>query len=123
MMSVARQESKEDFKTVIRTYAVEEARLTSSIGWNGRRRFHEFTSDHHLFMRELQWNRFCIQIRDHLLAQLERVFAYIGTLTGASPCLIRGALPTVKDVEDREKRFLKPGCRFSDVLAPFGMRS
>lgn len=119
MMGIARQKVSEDFKTVKLVYTIQRARLTAPIGWNARGLFRDNISEFHWVMRELQWKRFCIEVRDSILTKVGQVFALIGSWRGEYPRLVWDHLPTVQQVVDGEKNLMGNGARFDEVLKPF----
>jgi hypothetical protein len=72
----------ENFKDVRRKYNIQLARLSAAIGWNFRGRIRDDQSDFHWPLRELQWKRVCIEVRDELLMTLRSVFGTIGAVRG-----------------------------------------
>ncbi|OGP83553.1 MAG: hypothetical protein A2Y95_12940 [Deltaproteobacteria bacterium RBG_13_65_10] len=122
MMSMGRQEVHEDFKAVVLAYNVHRARLSAPLGWNARGLFGDHIADFHWAMRELRWQRFCIEVRDSILTTLGEVFALIGSWRGESPRLIWEHLPTIQQVEEGEKQIMDEGARFEDVLKPFRLQ-
>jgi len=118
MMQVGQRRVHEDFKTVNRFYDVHRARLTAPIGWNARGLFRDHITDFHWTCRELQWQRFCIHVRDAILRTIGRLFLKIGSLRGEAPRLQWEHLPTLEQVNEAESR-LASGARFEQVLEPF----
>lgn len=108
----------ENFRDVRREYNSQLARLSAAIGWNFRGRIRDDASDFHLVLRELQWKRACIEIRDEILTTLGSVFRMIGSFRGEQPDLTWSALPTTDQVDDSLRR-LNEGARFDEVLKPF----
>lgn len=119
MMSVGKQRVQEDFKAVARWYNVRLARLSAPIGWNGRSLFCDHIADFHWACRQLQWQRFCIEVRDGILTTLARVFRMIGAWRAEKPRLVWEHLPTVKQVRAGESQLMSKGARFDEVLKPF----
>ena len=101
-----------------RDYDLAIARVTSELGWNPRR-FREHTADYYFVVRELRWQRFCIDVRDHLIAVLAVAFAKAGRLFGEYPKLYARNLPTLTDVEQAEHKLAAGGTRFDILLQPF----
>jgi hypothetical protein len=108
----------ETFKDVRREYNAQFARLSATIGWNFRGRIRDETSDFHWALRELQWKRVCIEIRDEILTTLRAAFRMIGHFRDEQPDLTWAALPTTDQVDDSLRR-LTEGARFDEVLKPF----
>jgi hypothetical protein len=108
-------------KQVRREYNMQLARLSAPIGWNFRGRIRDDLSDFHSALRELQWKRACIEIRDEILNSLRSVFRLIGSLRGERPDLGWRSLPTIGQV-DHSLRQLTDGARFDEVLKPFRLR-
>ncbi len=115
------QEAQEDVKPVTRSYRVRRARLSAPIGWNGRGLFRDHIADFHWACRQLQWHRFCIEVRDAILTTLAGVFAMIGAWRGENPRLVWDHLPTVEQVRTGESRLMSKGARFDEVLKPFSL--
>jgi hypothetical protein len=108
----------ENFKQVRREYNVQLARLSAPTGWNFRGRIREEQSDVYWAQRQLQWERFCIEMRDALLTTLQSVFSIIGRLRNEQPILEWTDLPTTKQVDESLRRLLEGG-RFDEILKPF----
>jgi hypothetical protein len=108
----------ENFKVARREYNAQLARLAAPIGWSFRGRIRDDASDFHLVLRELQWKRVCIEIRDEILTTLRSVFRMIGSFRDEQPDLVWSALPTTDQVDDSLRR-LTDGARFDEVLKPF----
>jgi hypothetical protein len=105
---------QEDFKSVSRSYSIQRARVTAPIGWNGRGEFRDYMADYQYFHRHIKWIRFCIVLRDSILAKLSQAFGVIGSLYGENPKLKWTALPTITNVENAEALLIK-GARFDDI--------
>lgn len=108
----------ESVKEVRRQYNVHLARLSAPIGWNLRGRIREDQSDFHWALRELQWKRVCIEVRDEILSTLRRTFKSIGELVAERPVLDWRDLPTTEQVDDSLQR-LGQGVRFDELLKAF----
>lgn len=108
----------ENVKDVRRKYNIQLARLSAPIGWNFRGLIRDDQSDFHWALRELQWKRACIEVRDELLMTLQSVFSTIGAVRGERPGLEWRDLPTTDQVDDGLRR-LSEGARFDEVLKPF----
>lgn len=123
MMGAVSGKPAEDFKTVTRSYSIRLARLSAPIGWNGRGLWHDHVAEFHWMCRELQWQRFCIEVRDAILQTLARVFKMIGSWRREQPRLVWDHLPTVEQVQTAESQIMTEGSRFNEVLKPFRLRS
>jgi hypothetical protein len=119
MMEVGRHKVPEEFGSVLRAYAVQRARLTAPIGWTGRGSFHDYITDYHVIVRELQWQRFCVEIRDGILTTLGNVFGLLGSWRDERPRLVWDQLPTIQQVERSEELVTRGSGTFDDVLRPF----
>jgi len=108
----------ESVKEVRRQYNIQLARLSAPIGWNFRGRIREDQSDFHWALRELQWKRVCIEVRDEILSTLRGTFKLIGELVAERPVLDWRDLPTTKQVDDSLQR-LGQGARFDELLKAF----
>ena len=108
----------ESVKEVRRQYNIHLARLSAPIGWNFRGRIREDQSDFHWALRELQWKRVCIEVRDEILSTLRGTFKLIGELVAERPVLDWRDLPTTKQVDDSLQR-LGQGARFDELLKAF----
>lgn len=115
------QKAQEDFKAVTRSYRVRRARLSAPIGWDGRGLFSDHIAGFHGAYRQLQWHRFCIEVRDAILTTLASVFAMIGAWRGENPHLVWEHLPTIKQVRAGESELMGKGTRFDEVLKPFSL--
>jgi hypothetical protein len=113
------QKAHEDVKAVTRSYNVRRARLSAGIGWNGRGLFRAHIGEFHWACRELQWQRFCIEVRDGILTTLARVFGTIGAWRDEKPRLVWEHLPTTEQVRAGESQLMSKGVRFDEVLKPF----
>ena len=82
----------------------------------------EHQSDFHWALRELQWKRVCIEIRDELLNTLGTAFTKMGTLRGEHPSMQWRDLATTEQVDHSLQRLLN-GARFDEVLEPFQYRA
>jgi hypothetical protein len=82
MMGMAQRKVSEIFKDVNLAYCIQRAQITAPIGWNARGRFRDYIADFHWTVRELRWQRFCIEIRDSILKTIGDVFALIGSWRG-----------------------------------------
>jgi hypothetical protein len=123
MMKAGTQQMHEDFKVVTRSYNGCRGRLSATIGWNGRGLFQDHIAEFHWVLRQLRWQRFCVEIRDAILTTLAEVFARIGEWRDESPRLVWGHLPTLEQVQHAESQIMGGGTRFSEVLKPFSLRS
>ncbi len=112
---------REDFKSAMRDYDTARARISAPVGWNGRGLLSQYTADFHWVLRQLQWHRFCIEIRECILVGLREVFARIGALNGETPILVWDNLPTLQEVESAESKIMEGKTSFEDALRPFGM--
>lgn len=121
MQESAQGRFSESFKDVRRKYNVQLARLAAPIGWNFRGLIRDDQSDFHWAVRELQWKRLSIEIRDELLTTLRSVVKTIGRIHGESVDLEWRDLPTAEQVDDGLRR-LSQGARFDEVLEPFRHR-
>jgi len=121
MMNAGTQQPYEDFEAVARSYRVCRARLSAPIGWNGRGLFRDHVTDFHWVLRQLRWQRFCINIRDAILTTLAEVFAKVGEWQGESPRLVWEHLPTLEQVQHAESQIMGGGARFDEVLKPFSL--
>jgi len=119
MQRSIKSRSNESFADVSRSYDVALARATREIGWNGRGMFNEQSADFHLILRQLRWKRFCIEIRDQIIATLSRVFTKVGLMFGESSKLQLKDLPTRNDVDNAEKQLKAGGTRFDLLLKRF----
>jgi hypothetical protein len=108
----------ESVKEVRRQYNIHLARLSAPIGWNFRGRIREQQSDFHWALRELQWKRVCIDVRDEILSALRGTFKSIGELVDERPLLEWRDLPTREQVDAGLQR-LGQGARFDEVLKAF----
>jgi hypothetical protein len=108
----------ESVKEVRRQYNIHLARLSAPIGWNFRGRIREDQSDFHWALRELQWKRVCIDVRDEILSTLRNTFKSIGELVAERPELEWRDLPTREQVDDGLQR-LAQGARFDELLKAF----
>ena len=118
MLGLNEDRSGEDPREVRRAYDVQIARVTAPFGWTGRRLFRDYISEFHFALRELRWQRFCIELRDAILTTLCDAFQRIGKLRNESPQLVWNHLPTLEQVDDAE-RMLRDGTPFNKVLEPF----
>jgi len=116
---MVRHVRNEDINTVKRTYNIQIARLTAPIGWNARSLFRDEIANFHWICRELQWERFCIELRDDILRTLGDAFQRIGQLRGETPRLVWQNLPTVEQVEEGLNQVMSGKTRFDSVLKPF----
>lgn len=112
----------ESFGTTRRSYEVALARATREIGWNARGSFQEHVAAYHSVARALRWKRFCIEIRDQILAVLAEAFAKAGKPFNERPVLTVRNLPTLSDVDDAEKKLRAGGVGFDELLKPFSHR-
>ncbi len=119
MGSILEEQQGETFKSVQRRYNVQIAKLTSPIGWNARGLLQNEMASFQWIMRELQWRRFCIELRDEVLERINKCFLAIGKLRGERPILIWEHLPTVKDCQEGVKKIMNGQARFNEVLKPF----
>ena len=119
---IGNEDVQEDFKQVRRNYQIQLARLSAPIGWNFRGLIREDQSDFHWALRELQWKRVCIEIRDELLKTLSQTFAKMGALRGEHPSMQWRDLATTEQVDHSLHRLLE-GARFDEVLEPFQYRA
>ena len=110
---------QEDFKSVRRQYGIQRARLTAPIGWDARGGFREYIADYQAVVRRLRWLRFCIEMRDAILADLARAFALIGALRNERPRLTWAGLLDVEQVRRAETRLSESGVSFNELLKPF----
>lgn len=111
--------AKEDVKAVTRSYRVRRARLSAPIGWNGRGLFSDHIADFHWACRQLQWHRFCIEVRDAILTTIADTFTMIGEWRREKPRLVWEHLPTIEQVVAGESKLMSKGARFDEVLRPF----
>lgn len=121
--SVGTQGLQEESSTVSRYYNVQRARLSAPVGWNGRGLYCDYIADFHWACRQLQWHRFCIEVRDGILTTLNRVFTMIGAWRGESPHLVWQHLPTIEQVDAGESLLMNKGARFDEVLKPFKLQA
>jgi hypothetical protein len=108
----------DNVKDVRREYNIQLARLSAPIGWNFRGRIRDDQSDFHWALRELQWKRVCIEVRDEVLRTLRSVFRTIAAARGEQPEMEWRDLPTTVQVDDSLRR-LAEGARFDEILKPF----
>ena len=112
-------QSDEVFSQVKRSYDIAVARATADFGWNARQLFQEQTTDFHWITRELRWRRFCIGVRDQMVAAIAQVFAQAGKAFGENPRLIINGLPSLADVDEAESKLMAGGTEFCILLKPF----
>jgi hypothetical protein len=108
--------SGEDFKTVHRSYNIQIGRLTAPIGWNARGLLRNEISEFHWVIRELQWQRFCIDVRESILGMLGDAFQRIGKMRGETPQLVWEHLPTIEQVNEGLRLVMSGKTRFDSVL-------
>jgi hypothetical protein len=116
MNECADRNSTEDFKAVNRKYNIQFAHITAPIGWNGRSLFHDEMADFQSTIRELQWQRFCIDIRNEILRTLNDAFKKIGQLCNETPQLVWEQLPTTEQVDDALQLIMDGKTNFGDIL-------
>ncbi len=116
LAGIRKQKFPEDFKKAKLAYAIQKARITSDIGWNARSLFHDYIADFHWTTRELHWLRFCIDIRDEILAKFQEIFAVVGSWLGEKPKLVWDRLPNIRDVDGAEARIMGKGASFNEIL-------
>jgi hypothetical protein len=83
-------------------YRVAQARATSELGWTGRGLFQEYYCDYYFAERHLRWSRFCIELRDDVLARIEGIFKRIAKAVGEDVTLKVEGLSTVAEVRAAE---------------------
>ena len=118
MLDGSADRALEDSAKVWLARDLQIGRLTASVGWGGRGLLHEHMSEFHVILRELRWQRFCIEMRDAILATLSLTFQRIGELRNERPRLVWDGLATLEEVEKAERK-LMAGAPFEIVLAPF----
>ena len=107
-------------REVERDWAALRARAVSGIGWNGRLdHFAEFMSEYHAAVRELRWQRFCITLREGLLAKLDQAIRHIGQWYGTEAVLRWSGMHTLRDVVAAEDKLKVPGASVKECLAGF----
>lgn len=109
----------ENFSHVKRGYNVALALATSSVGWNARGLFNDHIADFHFMARELRWKRFCIEIRDQIIATLGEAFKKMGGVFGERPELIVDGLLGLSEVDASEARLRAGPTRFDELMKPF----
>jgi len=109
----------ESFESVNRGYKIALAKVTAAVGWDARGLFQDHSMDFHWMARTLRWKRFCIEVRDQIIATLADAYAKIGAEFGQHPRLVVRNLPTLNDVEAAEAALASGPTRFDDLLKPF----
>ncbi len=118
MSSFLEQRQGEDFKSTQRQFNIQFGRLTAPIGYNIRGLLRDEMADFQWVMRELQWIKFCIELRDGVLETLNAIFLRIGLLRGEIPHLIWEHLPTVERAEEGIRKIMDGRTRFDEALKP-----
>lgn len=109
----------EEFSVARRRHDVALARATRDLGWNGRGQFRDHMADFHATVRELRWKRFCITMRDHLLATVQGLFLKVGRSFGEAPLLVVEGLPSADQVLAAESHLSSGGTPFESLLKEF----
>lgn len=64
------------------------ARATAPLGWLGRGLFHGYETDYQGVERQIRWNTFCIDLRNHIVRGLEAAVRRIADILNSGCRLI-----------------------------------
>ena len=64
------------------------ARATAPLGWSGRGLFHGYETDYQGVERQIRWNAFCIDLRNHIVRGLEAAVRRIADILSSGCRLI-----------------------------------
>lgn len=79
------------------------ARATAPLGWSGRGLFHGYQTDYLGVERQIRWNKFCIDLRNHMVRGLEAAVHRVADILNSGCRLIMDEKSeyTLKDVRKK----------------------
>lgn len=108
-----------DLDRHVGAWKVAVAAITKSIGWDARDRAPEGVLGYYTMQRRLRFERFKIQLRDAIMATLNRGLQRAGMRLGFTATLQLEGLPTLADVDTAESRLQTGAAPFGEILEPF----
>lgn len=95
------------------------AKVTKDFGWDGRRSFEKEASEFYSIYRYLKFEKFKIELRNHILDTLNTGLELVGKQLGFNAKILVNGLPTLDDVQSAHDHLIKGDIPFEKVLEPF----
>jgi hypothetical protein len=95
------------------------AEIGRSIGWTARGAFNREVLSYVWIRMQLQFARFKIELRNHLLGELNEGLARVGAKCGFKGAIVTEGLPTDADVEEALRRLDEGKAAFTQVMKGF----
>ncbi|MDP8225369.1 MAG: hypothetical protein P9L99_18550 [Candidatus Lernaella stagnicola] len=108
-----------DFQEAVKLEKSAIAQITKKLGWNARGLFDDSMTEHYQLARRLRFERFCIQFRECILAQLNEGLNRAGHRIGFEAQIVLQGLPTIDDVAQSEAALREGAKSFHEIMAPF----
>lgn len=108
-----------DSTTHIRTEKMALAEAVKIIGWNARGLFGEEILEYYWMYRELLFRKFVIELRESILATLNKGLKIAGQTVGFSAQIKIEGLPTIKEVTEAFEQLKRGDLSFEEIMKPF----
>jgi hypothetical protein len=111
-----------DFRTHDRSRKLALVEAVKPIGWNARGAFNSCVLSYYWIHLMLRFERFKIQLRNAMLAELNDGLKRVGQKIGFESKITIDGLPTEADVDNAIANLSSGTMAFTDVMKPFEMR-
>jgi len=108
-----------DSTAFMRSQKLALAEAGTLIGWSARSLLQEEMLEYYVLDRQLRFERFRIELRNNILAELNRGLTRAGEGIGFSACIEIEGLPTLADVAAARAALASGDRPFKDILDPF----
>jgi hypothetical protein len=108
-----------DVNAFIRAHRLAIANACKDLGWNARGVIEENSLEYYVLYRRLWFERFRVELRDHLIGTFNEGLACAGEKVGFAGQLTIEGVPTISDVEAAESHLAAGDIPFHDLIEPF----
>ena len=108
-----------DTNVDIRAHRVAVANAFNELGWDASGLIDEDMLEYYVLHRRLRFERFKVELREHLLDTLNESLARAGDEIGSSGRLTLEGVPSLSDVDAAESHLAAGDIPFKDLIEPF----